>query len=507
LFLEELEQANLFLIPLDGNRSWYRYHHLFAGLLRQRLQRGHPQLVTALHRRAADWLAQHDLVDDAIRHLIAGKEVVQAANLLEQSNEALWMQGRLARLHHWLAFLPKELIVARPRLLLAQAWTHVLSDSAATTITALFQQAEAAILNSAADPRVDQQTSTTELQGVLAAIRAVYHSKQEDVTGALANAQQALACLPQQIGGWRSIALMCLGFAYEMNGAVRAAEETFTEAIRLCQTIGNHYSALVTTRSLARTYMVQGRLHLAAATYEQALTQAMQRGIGQLPNIAHVHINVGRLHYEWHNLATAVEQLQLGLDRLQGQGESWIQIDAYVLLARVKQSQGEVAAAVALLHQAEQVAQAIPFQWTRVATAAIVVCARLALGQDAGAEQWLAQAQPQLIDDLSRLREAEHFTAARVWIAQGRIPEALSFLSHIAQDAEGAGRMKAVVESCVLAAVAYQLQGDCQSAQAILLKALTLAEPEGYLRSFVDEGETIRQVTVALRDSISDSRL
>ena len=461
-------------------------------MLRQRLQRRYPHLVPVLHQRAAAWFAQHDLVDDAMRHLIAAKAFAQAADLLEQRNELLWMQGRFVLLHHWLTFLPDELIAQRPRLVLAQAWTHVLSDAAASTVTILFEQAEAAIVNAAATDTGDRQPSTTELQGVLAAIRAVYHSKQEEVTGVIANAQQALTYVPATSGSWRSIALLCLGFAYEMNGDVRAAEQTFLEALQLCKLIGNHYSALVTARSLGRTYIGQGKLRLAAATYTQALTEATHRGLGQLPNIAHVHINLGRLHYEWNDLTAAVAQLQLGLARLQGQESGWIGFEGYVLLARAKHAQGDSTAAVALLHQAEQVAQAIPFPWTKVATASALVRTRLALGQESAAAQWLAQAQPTLTADFSRVREGEQLTAARVLILQDRRGEALALLTPLCQDAENAGRMKIVVESSILLALAYQLQGAQQAAQDVLGKALTLAEPEGYIRSFVDEGEAMR---------------
>ncbi|MFN8442862.1 MAG: LuxR C-terminal-related transcriptional regulator [Caldilineaceae bacterium] len=494
--LEELERANLFLIPLDGDRHWYRYHHLFADLLRQRLQHRQPQRVAELHRRAATWLAANGFLDDAIRHLIAGKALPQAADLLEQNHETLWMQGRVATLHHWLSFLPAELLADRPRLLLAQVWTHVLSDADATVITALFQQIEAALAHAASTQAAEAQKNIRELRGVLAAIRAVYHSKHEESAAVIANAEQALADLPASIGSWRSIALMCLGFAHEMKGDVNAAETTFVEAIRLCQRIGNHYSAFVTARSLARTYLTQGKLHLAAATYRDALDQATQHGIGQLPHTAHVHINLGRLHYEWNDLEAAAAQLQMGIERHQDQAVNWIQIEAYLLLARVRWVQGEVATAEALIGQAEQLAQTSKFEWIKVATASSLVTIRLLFGQDEGGEQWLVQAQPQWTDELNRISEGEHLSAARVLIHQHRTAEALSFLVHITQEAERSGRMKAVVESGVLAALAYQLQGERQSAKETLLKVLILAELEGYLRTFVDEGEAMRQLLI-----------
>lgn len=489
--LEYLERANLFLIPLDNNRQWYRYHHLFADLLRQRLQRRHPTLVPTLHRRAAAWFAQNQQIDDAMRHLFAAKAFEQAADLLEQHQETLWMQGRFVILRQWLSSLPTELITERPQLLLAQVWTHVLTDAAATTIAGLFQQTEAAIVHTAATAG-DDQSGLNPLQGSLAAIRAVYCSKQEASADVIANAQQALACLPQASGSWRSIALMALGFAYEMEGAVRAAEQTFTEAIHLCQRDGNHYSAQVSSMRLARTYLVQGQLRRAAATYTTVRAEAAQRNMAQLPNTVHAYINLGRLHYEWNELTAAIDQLQLGLTYLQGQEASWLQFEGMVILARAQQAQGEVAAALALLTQAEGIAQAIPFPWTKGAAASTLVRARLALGHETGADQWLAQAQIQSTAPLNRLREADHFTAARVLLTQGRSAEALPLLTHLIEAAEPAGRLKIVIESCVLAALGQQQQGKSRPAQVILQKALTLAAPEGYIRTFVDEGAPMR---------------
>jgi len=492
--LEELERANLFLVPLDGERRWYRYHQLFADLLQQRLQRRHPQLASELHRRAARWFAQHGLIEDAIRHTMAGQDFAQATELLEQHHETFWMQGRFVTLQHWLAALPDAVKQPRPRLLLALAWTHFLTDSPAATLNALLQAAETAIVAADAPRGMQPPPTTRELLGVLAAIRAAQHSKQEDIAPIIACAQQALADLPPSIGSWRSVALMCLGFAYQMNGSVRAAEQTLDEAIALCLRAGNHYSAVVGTMSLARSRMMQGRLHAAAATYTQGLAQAAQKGMQQLPAIAQAHINLGRLHYEWNELALAEQQLQTGLAQLQGQVGSWPQFEGYLLLARVKQSQGDAAAALALLDQAEQVAQTIPFQWTKAATAAFLVHARLTLGQAEGAYQWLTQVQLTLTDDLNRVREALHLIAVRVLLAQDRAAEALPLLKNITHVAETAGRMKIVVESSILEALAHHQQADQRAAQTALHKALTLAAPEGYIRSFVDEGATMGQI-------------
>lgn len=498
--LEELERANLFLIPLDDERRWYRYHHLFADLLRQRLHRRYPQLEAELHQRAAAWFAQNELISEAIQHALAGEDFDRAADLIEQRDEAFWMQGGFVTLQHWLATLPTPVKRRRPRLLLAHAWAHFLADSSTATVATLMQEAESALGNADSTP----PATITELQGILSTIRAAQQSKQEDIAGIIAYAQQALAQLPPTMGHWRSVALLCLGFAYEMEGAVRAAEQALLEALQFCQMIGNRYSALVGTMSLARTRMMAGQLQLAATTYRQALAQAIEHNMEHLPITAQAHINLGRLHYEWNELTLAEQQLKIGLERLQGQGGSWLHLEGYMLGARLKATQHDRAAAHALLQQAEAVAQTIPFQWTAVASAAALVRERLALGQDTGADQWLAQAQPALTDDLNRVREFSHLIAVRVLLAQGRAAEALPLLKNITQHAETAGRMKIVVESCILTTLAHHQQDDPRAAQAALRRALTIAEPEGYIRSFVDEGATIRQM---IRFLIEDGRM
>ena len=276
--LETVENANLFLIALDDIRCWYRYHHLFGDLLQQRLHRQREWDVARLRQRAAHWFAEQGLVEEALRQGVAAKDFVFAADLLEQHSEALWTQGSFAALQHWLSVLPDHVKRDRPRLLLAHAWADFLTDSAPALVAARLGETELAIQRcEGADPLAVERTR--ELQGVVATIRAAQESKEEAAAATIAYAQQALELLPVHNERWRSVALLLLGFAYEMDGAVRPAIVTLEEAIRLCRDIGNEYSATVGCMALARTQLVHGQLRAAEAIYSSTLAGAERRGI------------------------------------------------------------------------------------------------------------------------------------------------------------------------------------------------------------------------------------
>jgi LuxR family transcriptional regulator, maltose regulon positive regulatory protein len=496
--LEVIENANLFLIALDDVRCWYRYHHLFGDLLRQRLHRQHRWDAALLQQRAANWFARQGLVEEAVRYAVAAKDFAYAADLLEQHSEALWSQGGFAVLQHWLAALPDGIKQDRPRLLLAHAWADFLTDSPLTLVEARLGEAELAILRlEATGPLMVE--SARALQGVAATIRAAQQSKEEAAPATIAYAQHALALLPAQNERWRSVALLLLGFAYEMDGAVRPAIATLEEAIQLCHRIGNEYSATVGSMALARTQIAHGQLRTADAIYRESLAQAQRRGMDKLPITAQAHVNLGRLYYERNELQAAAQQLWLGVERMQGQGGSWIHFEAFLLLARLEQARGHTDEALALLQRAEQAASAIPFGWTRAATAAAMVRARLALGDTEGASAWLAEARPAVGDHLNRVREAEHLIAVQVLLALGRTDEALALAAYAVKTAEEAERWRTVVEASLLAAQALSAQGQQARAVAWLQRALEVAEPQEYVRTFVDEGQVIYELMVHSR--------
>lgn len=491
--LEEIESANLFLIALDDVRCWYRYHHLFGDLLRQRLQRQRNWDEALLHQRAAVWFAGQGLIEEAVRRAMAAKDFEFAAALLEQHSEALWTQGGFALLRQWLGLLPDGVKQNRPHLLLAHAWADFLTDAPPATVDRRLRDAELGIqVFEAAAPFAVE--STRELHGMVATIRAAQQSKEEAAPSTIAFAQQALALLGIQNERWRSVALLLLGLAYEMDGAVRPAITTLQEAVALCRRTGNEYSATVGSMALARTLLAHGQLRTAEEIYGSTLARAQQCAMSTLPITAQGYVNLGRLYYEWNKLEAAAHQLWLGVERMQGQGGSWIQFEVFLLLSRLERARGRAGEAHVLLQRAEQVASTIPFGWARAATAAAMVRARLALGDAEGAGSWLAEVRPAVGDHLNRVREAEHLIAVRVLLALGRADEASALAAYVVKTAEDAERGRTIVEAELLAAQASAVQGQPLQASTCLEHALALAAPQGYIRTFVDEGQPIYEL-------------
>ena len=502
--LEAIENANLFLIALDDVRCWYRYHHLFgapaaaAAAPPTQLGRGCCTGGRRTGSQSKGWWKKRCAMQ------WQAKDFAQAADLLEQRNEALWTQGGFALLQHWLSILPDN-VKRQSSAPAAGACLGRLPDRfGPAQVEARLREAELAIAPAAA--------VTGEPPGGTAGHLGHHSGRAAEQGGGdcgitIAYSQQALAYLPPHSERWRSVALLCLGFAYEMDGAVHAAIQTLEDAIQLCRAIGNDYSAMVGSMALARTHLVHGQLRAAEAIYRQALDRAERQGMGKLPMTAQAHVNLGRIYYEWNDCDRAAQRFWLGIERMQGQGGSWLQFEVFVLLARLEQARGRRGEAVALLQRAEEVAQTIPFEWTRAATAAAMVRARLALGEMEGASAWLARVKPVVGDSLNRVREAEHLIAVRVLLALGRADEALVLLAYVAETAATAERWKVVVETKVLAACALHCQGQQVEAHGLLQSALVLAEPEGYVRTFVDEGKAVQEMLVSLRTTEEDLRL
>jgi LuxR family maltose regulon positive regulatory protein len=349
--LEELERANLFLVPLDDERLWYRYHHLFAEVLRQRLKRGATgDTVSALHRRATAWYEQQGLVVEAIHHAFLAGDVEWAARLIEQATQTLWMRGEQTTLLGWLKALPQAVVQARPRLLLAHAWTQfVIEPEQAGTVEAILQDMEVVLgCDDGGTAGSSREVSAgdgelAELRGTLKAIQAGVASMQGDIPRTIALAEAALASLPVDNVMWRTVAAADLGIAYALSGNVQAASRTFAEAIALCRRAGNGYLELVATNGLAQVRMIQGQLRAAAALYRQAQDTAAQQGGGQLPYTGLLDLGLGKLLYESNDLERATQHLLQGIERLRLQARPSGLLEGYAALAQAKQAQGDEA--------------------------------------------------------------------------------------------------------------------------------------------------------------------
>lgn len=471
--LEYLEQSNLFIVPLDDERRWYRYHHLFADLLRNFLQKkiGTPG-VAGLHRRAADWFEQQGLVAEAMSHALAAGDAERAARLVEQNAQTLLSRSEMTTLLSWLDALPAELVRSQPQLFLFQAW--------ALTLTGQLDAVEAYLQEGERQP------------GEVAAIRASVAYLRRDMPQAIALFRQALETLPEENSFLRGAVALSLGIAYSWTGQVTQAGQALRQASAISQASSNWHVALTALWNLAQLQIEQGRLRGAAELCRQALElaqQSQQENQPLPPATGGACVSLGALLYEQNDLEGAAAQLEAGI-KLGEQGvDLAILVLGYLGLARLRRVQADLKGALELANQAEQLARRYNSPYWTAQAAAYQARLWLAEGQLEVVEHWAQEYHLIAHNEVSYLYEVEYLTLARLLFAQSKWTETVALLERLRQAASASDRMGRVLEVLVLEVLAYQAQNDTDQALACLEQALTLAEPEGYLRLFLDEGQ------------------
>jgi LuxR family maltose regulon positive regulatory protein len=503
--LEQLEQANLFLTPLDDERQWYRYHQLFAEALRHRLQRNHPTLVPELHRRASAWYAQHGLTYDAVHHALAAADFAQAAGLIEQAFDALVRQGEIVTLQRWVAALPDELLRSSVELAVVQGWLLFVSGKHAAAERHLQDIERTFGINPGSGEQPEHQTIPSgtarqaEIRGRIAAIRASIAITHRDLPGTIALSRQALAYLPKQHIA-RAYVAWYLAKAHWLRGDVQAASIAFAEAARVSWEVQHLYAVFLVIHDLAQVHITQGQLHQADQTYRQALQQAREQG-GQQPALGPAYVGRGHLEYQWNHLDTAASLFQEGMTLCKQTGNTQEIMQASIGLAFVKQAQGDTDGASALLRQAvehgegQHLAQPSGKQGVEAAQAWL----SLLQGDAAAAVDWLQHCGLRLDQEPNHIREREYLTLVRVLIRQHQLDTAKQWLAKLLQLAEAQGRTGSVIEILMLQAEALEASDEVKQAMERLARALALAEPEGYIRLFVDEGAPIARLLVQMR--------
>jgi LuxR family maltose regulon positive regulatory protein len=483
--LEYLERNNLFLIPLDDERRWYRYHHLFAEVLRHRLQEEQPDRVAELHRRASEWYEEERLVDEAINHSLAGRDFEEAARLIEAVAGDMLRRGSSVSVKRWLDAMPEETIRPRPRLCLARAWAFHWGPSLSLESAEEWAQfaLQAASANGVLDPG---------LTGEVAALEAMIAATRSEVARSLELSQQALNDLPPD-SPWRSAIALCLGTAHIASGDMAAATRVLGEALRLSQADGVHYIQLAAASFLADIQVFQGHLGRAMELYQQVLAWADPN----LPQKGGVMAYAGQAYIlcERNQLDAALAHIQLGADQLDQVGGAWAAHVLSRVLARVQQAQGNWPDAFDTLDRSYQMGQSAQVSLVVTQAAALRVCLQLAQGDLGSATAWAANSGLSPDDPAAShpgFREEEYLSLARVLDAQGRHAEALSLLDRLMGSAQAEERGGSAIAILAIQAVVNQAQGNRTRALECLERALVLAEPEGYVRIFVDEGEPMR---------------
>jgi LuxR family transcriptional regulator, maltose regulon positive regulatory protein len=514
--LETLERGNLFIIPLDDQRRWYRYHPLFAEVLQARLLDEQPDQVFSLHQRASEWYEHNGSAADAIRHALAAKDFERAAILIELAVPEMRRnrQGATITELGWLKALPDELVHFRPVLSVAYAFALFGGGELGGVETRL-RDAERWL--DAPDDMSGQPESPTggmvivdeeefrRLPGMIALLRAAQSLARNDMPEAVKNARRVLDLAPEDahlmLGGAASV----LGLAAWASGDLEAARWMTADGMVKVRQAGYISSAIGGAIVLADIQIAQGRLHEAMVTYERALQWAIAPGAPVQRGAADMHVGMSNLHYEHNDLKTAMQHLltSQALGELAGLPQNPYRWCA--AMARIREAQGDLDEALNLLDQAECLYNANFSPNVRpIATRKTRVW--IAQGRLDKALDWAREQELSIENELSYLREFDHITLARVLLARFRSDRAdasisgvVRLLERLLKAAEEGGRKGSVIEILVLQAIAYHSQGDLPAALNPLQKALTLAEPEGYVRMFLDEGPSMMQLLAAVR--------
>ncbi|MFL5658751.1 MAG: LuxR C-terminal-related transcriptional regulator [Ktedonobacteraceae bacterium] len=509
--LEFLERANVFVVPLDGQRRWYRYHALFAEALRLRLEQTEGEALSALHLRASHWYAEQGYFSEAARHTISAGDWTWAADLIEQEYTFTWGSSEHALLRHWLEKLPVEVVRSRPRLCLAYAKT-LFMVAPYTTIERWLHDAERALRaalptspNETAGPGALPPSARQEwdnLLGEIAAYSAIITGYYlGEGTASLAFCQQALAHLSEQNLIVRAEVAYAQSLAAHSSGDIVAALQSTRGATALAQAARNISSTILYTSRTAYSLLVQGKLHEVVQVAEQAALLAITP-VG-LPHamVSSAYIFHAEVLRQWNRLDEALS-LALQAVQLDEQTETIVTLYlGYTELMRVYLARGEMEAAhIAFQHAEEALAKTYYVPYRR-AVYVIVDWMQfwLASGEVDRATHWAEELAQQTRVPSPLARERQDVARARLLLAQKRPTEALSLLEPLQVIAEQQERLSHVIEMKVLQALAYQMRQQEPEALGALAQAVRLAEPEGYIRCFVDEGAPMGALLSRLR--------
>jgi len=486
--LTSLEKDNLFLIPLDEERSWYRYHNLFGDLLEQQLRVQQEDSVLDLHRRASQWLAENGLKNEAVRHAFAAQNHTQAAQFIEEIAEMDWHRARESRLLRWFKALPDEYIGASPKLCIFFA--RELFHSGLLNEAENMLQAAEKILESASDQSLKQEYLT----GRIAVIRAYMCTLKEDASGIVQYAKQALHCLPLKDSIWRSVAAMALGFGYGFAGLgdFAKANQAFSEAMEISREAGNIYVHIFAGSCLGGVMGVQGQLRQAHDICQKSLKLAGEHGLSQTGNVGSLYGTLGWIFGEWYELDQAVDHLSKGIElSIQGRDPVILASSRWNLM-KTHICRGDYVAADRVRKDLNEGIRetALPI-WMENTVSAFTVMHELMKGNIKEAVQWVKERGLNSDDKLDNRRQIEYLALAEILIAQNRLDEADSFLQRLIENARAGDIIYMMIQMLVLRALVLQQKGDTAAALIEMELALSLAEPGGFITIFVSRGKPV----------------
>jgi LuxR family maltose regulon positive regulatory protein len=491
--LQYLVDANLFILPLDDRHAWFRYHVLFADLLRKRLQDRMGEEVCDLHRRACGWFADNDLVDLAIEHAIAGGDYPLAASLIAPVAERLLSHGGAVTLLRWLEALPREALLSYPVLVPMQCFALFLCGRQPQQVTMLIQELQT----------VDDLAA---FQGELLTIQAMLAIMQGKPVEAIQLSEQAVRQLAPDRTFFRSLATDSLGMGYTLAGDYPAAMQAFEQVVDISMQSDNVMMTLMALTNLAGLRYMQGQLRAAISTCRRVVEMATRRIGRGTPMLGKTLFNLGEMLREQGDLDAALAALDEAASMMETFSEVGLSL-AYLAISRIYMVRQDWQTAQSYLERARRRAQENSATWMDERLVAVTQARYwIAHGELDAAAQWARQLglldrtpdeifhQVEQNASIRELLQGEIITLARLYLAQQKLEPALEMLSFLQEQVEKRGQLRRVIEVLALKALALEKVGDSKQALQTLGDALALAEPEGYQRAFVDEGEPMARL-------------
>lgn len=490
--LEYLEQANLFLVPLDEQRQWYRYHQLFAEFLRNRLHQTHPELAPLLHKRASAWYEQHGLISAPIDHALATADMEHVAQLAERFAQTMLMRGEITTFLNWLGALPEKVIRSHPRLRLSQV-AALISVGQLDLAKAYLQEVES-VLNILKSTRRTEPADIQSLEGDFFTAHIALAGFSGDVARTIELSQQSSNLLPTDSVFLRSIIAVSKGNAYLMTGDFAKASTAYAEAIKVGDFIENRHAVLASMAAQGYVQAAQGHLHQAAETYKETIHLGTRQGGRLFSAISIVYTFLAELFYEWNKLDEAERYAREGAELGKHWGFVGMLGGGYITQARVQQARGNHEEALTMAREAEHLASGYSFSHFAATVTASRAVIQLHAGHSAAALQWAQSVGLREDEALTHFRELELLILAEVHISQGQFTEASKIVERLLPVAESAGRARTVIECLILQALLLLAQSNMEQAMSTLAKVLSIAEPEGYIRIFLDKGEPLMKL-------------
>jgi LuxR family maltose regulon positive regulatory protein len=488
--LEMLDRANLFIVPLDNERHWYRYHHLFAAFLRQRLQQSQVYQTLNLYQIASKWYEQNRFIEEAIEYALRSQNFKHAVYLIESVADAVWQLGEHTKLQRWLDGLPIELVFSNPYFCIFHAW-GLLSIGQEQTADRCLEVTEQVLGNGTTPIESDRfsRSERIKLQGRLAATRAFSAFYSGDIPGIIRFSLQALEYLPKEDLSWRCIATIALADAYDINDEMVLAYRTRLEAVEVSKATNNAYQIMIANLKLAITLGQFGQFQRVTEICQKQIQLANENGMAKTVVAGWILAVWGEALAEINDLERATQQAKAGIELTRRGGDLAAFGWSHLCFIRVLFSNDDMMGAEEIIQKmrvVDQKSNLPPWVMSLVDTWQ----ARIWLSQNKvdAASQWIAERELDVNGDPTYPHDMEYIIFARTLLALGQLNEADTLLQRLFERAKKREYKSGVIEILMLQALVFQSKDETAQATTTLEQALALAKPGGFIRTFVNEG-------------------